>query len=479
MDSTNLYLAIDQGGHASRAMVFDHQGGLICEASRALHAIQPQPDYVEYQPEALVGATRAAITECLQQLGPRAKDVCCAGLATQRSNIACWDRYTGEPLSHIISWQDLRNAAWMEQFSEQRQLIHQHSGLFANGHYGVSKLRWCIEHLPEVKQAQQQGRLAWGPMASFLAYSLLRERPIKVDPANASRTLLLNIESLQWDETLANCFSTPLEALPTVVPSCSHYGHLDLVDYQVPLQLLNGDQSSALFAHGQPDPGRLYINIGTGAFVQRLIEHPIFEAQQLLNSVVWQDSTQVSYVLEGTVNGAACALQQVAAELAISMTEVAQQSERWLSGADDVPLFMNSVSGIGSPYWRSDLHSHFIGDGEPWQMMVAVFESILFLLNDNIKEMARYTVPASSIQLSGGLANSDALCQRLADLTGLPVIRPSQCEATAKGVAFLLSESQHAWSAESVERFEPSACNSLQRRYQRWHQALQSWLLTG
>lgn len=471
-----LYLAIDQGGHASRAMVFDQQGSLQAQASQALHALHPHPHFVEYSPQALVLATQIAIRQVLQQLGESASQVVSAGLATQRSNIACWDRYTGLPLCNIISWQDLRNASWMEGFAEQRELIHQRSGLFANGHYGVSKLRWCMENIPAVASAQAEGRLAWGPMASYLAYTLLREHPVKVDPANASRTLLLNIHELQWDAVLANCFDLPLDNLPQVVPSTHHYGFLDVAGFDIPLQLLNGDQSSALFSHGWPDPDRLYINLGTGAFVQRVIEEPISTAQPLLSSVVWQGEEQRYLVLEGTVNGAACAVQQIAAELDMEIGEMEVQIEQWLGWQGELPLFMNSVSGIGSPYWRNDLGSHFIGEGEPWQKIVAVYESVLFFLQQNIREMARHTPAATSIQISGGLANCDALCQRLANLSGLRVIRPEQCEATAQGVAFLLNSHKSRWQVQLERSFEPSQDPVLQQRYQRWSMALTDWI---
>jgi len=470
-----FYLAIDQGGHASRAIVFDSQGVVVGQARVPLFARQPNPAWVEYDPEALIVATRQAINNVITQLGDRANLICAAGLVTQRSNIACWNAHTGEALSPIISWQDLRNASWIDQFVDKRDFIHQRSGLFANGHYGVSKLRWCADHLLEVIEAQQEGSLSWGPMASYLLYSLVREQPLLVDPANASRSLLFNIHQLQWDDALASCFSVSLESLPKVMPSAYCYGHLDLVGFDIPLMVLNGDQSSALFAQGWPDPKVHYINMGTGAFVQRVISEPVARASRLLNSVVWQERDKALYVLEGTVNGAGCAVTEMAEKLGLSSSQM-QRVEQWLTDADEVPLFINGVSGIGSPYWRSDVESGFIGDGLSWQKMVAVLESILFLLCDNLREMDGYLLPGEIIQISGGLAQLDGLCQRLADLSGLVVQRPAQCEASAQGIAFLLAQPSGEWGAGLAKRFKPNNSVKLKARYLRWQVELLSRL---
>lgn len=471
MEDNALYLAIDQGGHASRAIVFDSQGREVKQACVALQAYQPKPMWVEYEPVELIAATRRAVSEVIAQLGDDAQKIRSAGLVTQRSNIACWDRQSGEALSAIISWQDLRNAAWVEQFADKRDFIHQRSGLFGNGHYGVSKLRWCAEHISAVVVAQRQKSLAWGPMASYLLSSLLREPLLVVDPANASRSLLFNIHSLQWDDQLASCFSVSLEGFPKVVPSAYSYGFLDCADLDVPLEVMNGDQPSALFAQGWPDSKILYINIGTGAFLQRVIEEPMVAAGRLLNSVVWQEQDKACYVLEGTVNGAGCAVAELAERLGFNPSNLSL-ADHWLAETDEIPLFINAVSGIGSPYWRSDVKSCFIGEGRPWQKMMAVLESILFLLCDNICEMEGYVPPAELIQMSGGLAQMDGLCQRLADLSGKMVLRPAQCEASAQGLAFLLAQPKGEWGNGVIDYFKPRQSVKLQARYRRWQAEL-------
>ncbi len=471
------YLAIDQGGHACRAMVFDSTSEVRARSSCRLVLEQPQLGYAEYQPLALISALKQVINDVITELGTAAQSIVAAGLVTQRSNIACWDGQSGEALSPIISWQDLRNTAWIEGFSSQRDWIHHCTGLFANGHYGVSKLQWCWQHLPAVKQAQFSGRLAWGPMASYLLAQILRESRYVIDPANASRTLLMNIETLDWDAQLSALFQLPTVGLPQIVPSAYPYGYLDLPSWNIPLTVMNGDQSAALFAHGWPEQDTLYVNLGTGAFIQRLIDKPLVQAERLLNSVVWRDQQKTYYVLEGTVNGAACAVEEVLGQVGLTMAQFEQGIEEWLQRRHDVPLFMNGCSGIGSPYWRSDVSSYFIGEGSKEEKVVAVLESVLFLLMENIREMDKFISAAKQIIVSGGLSQIDGLCQSLASLSGIPVIRLPECEASAQGLAFLLSQPNDAWRGENGKRFIVLENNALNYRYKSWREALQNMLL--
>ena len=170
--------------------------------------------------------------------------VASAGLATQRSSIVCWDRVSGQALSPVISWQDRRAHEWLTRFALHAEEIHATTGLMLSAHYGASKLRWCLDHLPAVAQAQSEGRLAFGPLASYLVFRLTEERTLAVDPANAARTLLWNIKTLNWDEGLLHLFSIPASALPPCVPTRHHFGHLVAAGQRIPLALVSGDQSA-------------------------------------------------------------------------------------------------------------------------------------------------------------------------------------------------------------------------------------------
>lgn len=473
--SDQLYLALDQGGHASRAIAFDRQGRVVAQSVCNVATVHTD-DRIEHDPEEMVASLEEAVAQVLNALGERATAVVAAGLATQRSSIGCWDRHSGAALSPIISWQDRRAADWLKRFAGRNAEIHAKTGLFITAHYGASKLRWCLDHLPEVRLAQQEGRLAFGPMASFLLFRLCEEQPLLADPANASRTLLWNFRECDWDPELAAMFGVPRSALPLCVPTRYEFGHLR-AERRIPLTILTGDQSAALYAYGLPESDTAYVNIGTGAFVQRpLGEHPRL-VEHLLTGVVLHDAGVPTYVLEGTVNGAGSALELIERQLGVRPAEAVAHIDEWLLNEQNPPLFLNGVSGLGAPYWVPHFPSLFIGEGSDRAKIVAVVESICFLILENMQELVQHSGPVRRIVASGGLTAIRGLCQRLADLAGVPVYRPAQCEATARGTAFLLAGKPAIWAeAGQGTHYYPCEAPGLSERYQRWRQALQAAL---
>lgn len=470
-----LYLAIDQGGHASRAIVFDRQGNIITQAESAIRTLTPHTDWVEHDAEEMVQSVEDAIRAVVEQLGPQRQQLIGAGMATQRSSIVCWDKNTGAPLSPIISWQDRRQHQWLKQFAAHNEAVHHKTGLFLSPHYGASKLRWSLDNLEAVATAYQQQRLCAGPLASFLAFRLLQEKPFCIDPANASRTLLWNLHHNSWDDELCQLFGVPQQLLPRCTRTHEAFGHLVIDDLTLPLTIITGDQPAALFAWGEPRIDTTYINIGTGAFIQRPVTSPQ-QSERLLSGIAYLDDEWRCYTLEGTVNGAARALQWFAQAHGIDGLE--QRLPEWLNSTDEPPLFINGVSGLGSPYWVANLQSRFIQDSTIKQPLagqaVAIVESILFLINRNLEEMEQSLPATASLRVSGGLANLDGLCQRLADLSGRQIIRPATTEATARGLAFLIAGRPAQWcTAGHEQRFTPDSNPQLQQRYQQWRQLLQ------
>ncbi len=468
---SDLFLAIDQGGHASRAIVFDTQGKLITQAEQAIQTLTPRPGWVEHDASELLQATHDAIDQAVARLGPEKARLKAAGLATQRSSIACWHKQTGRPLSPIPSWQDRRQAGWLQRFQDCGNLIHDTTGLFLSPHYGAGKMRWCLDNLTEVKQAQQEGQLIIGPLASFLAWQLLEEHPLLADPANASRTLLWNLQHGDWDDSLLQLFGIPKHILPPCVASHGRFGHLEIGGLSLPLTVITGDQSAALFAWGRPRPDSCYINIGTGAFIQRVVKEAI-HSKRLLTGIAYQDDERSWFTLEGTVNGAASALQWYGRKYGIEAIE--QRLDEALVSNEPPGLFFNTVSGLGSPDWVSHLEPSFEGNDSNVAQLLGIVESIVFLIQRNLEEMQRYLASPQQIIVSGGLSNLDGLCQRIADLTNIPVIRPQTYEATAAGLAYLVARQPDNWpGSNAYERFIPEPKPGLKQRYRRWTRRLQ------
>ena len=467
MSPDPLYLAIDQGTHASRAVVLDRRGRVLASGVQDIGLARPQPDWAEQDGDEMVASIFTAVAQALADLGERRRDVVAAGLASQRASCICWDRRSGRPLSPLFSWQDRRAHLWLRQFEAHAQEVHRKTGLFLSAHYGASKLRWALDHLPAVREARAAGTLCWGPQASFLAFRLLDERPLLADPQCAARTQLWNLGTRDWDADLLALFGLPQGFLPRSVPTCHRFGTLRVGDSAIPLAAVNGDQSAAVFAFGWPEEDSAYINIGTSAFVQRALTRDPGYVPRQLTGIILDDGETTVYTVEGNVNGAGSALEWLRGELGVE--DVVSLLPQWLETPGEPPLFLNGIAGLGGPFWKPDFTSRFVGAGEPWQRAVAVVESIAFLLQANIEEMAKHVPPAARIRISGGVSQIDGLCRRLATLAGLPVHRREDAEATARGIGYLAAGRPASWNNAAAEQvFTPGADAGIRARYRRW-----------
>jgi glycerol kinase len=469
--SAKLFLALDQGGHASRAIVFDERGELIAQAFAPIATRKPAPAHVEHDPDEIIESLLTAIADVTPQVLARGEFVA-AGLATQRSSIVCWDKRTGTALSPVISWQDRRNAAFVEGLESHASEIHARTGLVLSPHYGASKLRWCLDNLPRVARAAAEGRLAFGPLSSFILFRLLDERPFSVDPANASRTQLFDPVAQEWAPELLNLFGIEPRHLPRPVSSRHAFGTLLLGGRRVPLSVTTGDQSAVPFAFGPANPDIAYVNIGTGAFIQRPLAKPIV-APPLLTSVVWSDAQRVTYVLEGAVNGAGSALDWFGEIEGIDAHRMLASLDASAAQATRPPLLLNGIGGLGSPFWKADFETRFVGEGSTEQKFIALLDSILFLIRVNFDVMQLQVSRPQRILVTGGIAASDFLCQRLANLTSLPVSRHAEREATARGLAFLVANQPADFAPGRAARvFEPEPDVALLERFLAWLKAM-------
>lgn len=460
-----VFVAIDQGGHATRASAYSAAGELEGAALVTIATQRNALGHVEHDPEEIVGSVRTALGE-LAELVP-AERWKAAGLAVQRSSLVCWSGDDGRALSPVLSWQDARNAAWLRGLARRAEDVQRLTGLTLSPHYGASKLRWCLDHLPEVRAAAAQSRLRAGPLASYLLHRLLEERPTLADASTAARTLLWSPFERQWSPELLELFGIPRAVLPEATGTSHAFGTLAAAGSRVPLVVCNGDQSVVPFAAGALDFDAAYVNLGTGAFVLRPTADAL-HAPPLLTSVIRMDDRDTDFVLEGSVNGAGAALdwyerhQGAAADRMLALLGNAELAD------EDAPFFLNGVSGLASPFWKPDFESRFVGEGTDVQQCRAVLESVAFLVKANLDEMDRHRPAPERLVASGGLAENRLLCRMLAVLSGAPVDRGSDREATSRGLAFQVAGMPKDFGAPPVERFEPDADQRLLARYLKW-----------
>ena len=467
-------LAIDQGTHSTRAIVFDRHGHQLAMARRPVALATHSHARVEQSPDEIVASMHQVIAEVLADPAVVSGDIHAAGLATQRSSVVAWNRDDGTALGPVLSWQDRRTAAAIAQLAGHASLVEAITGLHLSPHYGAGKLQWLLREMEAVAGARQTGRLLMGPLVSYLIFHLLAGRPALVDHANASRTLLWNLQTRDWDARLLSLFMIPRDVLPDCRPIVADYGLVEGLD--IPLRAVNGDQTAALYAQGRTPANTLMINIGTGAFVLLPTDEPVARPAGLLAGISHSDAGTGRYYIEGTVNGAGAAVKQLARQFGIE--DITTTLPGWLDTVVEPTLFINTVGGLGAPWWRSGPAPYFLDeDTAPASAMVAVIESIVFLLQAIIERMCRHDPAIDRIRISGGLASLDGLCQRLADLSGLAVHRPVQAEATARGVAWQAAGGPADWPPGGAgETFTPNENTRLQSRYVRFIEVLSNSL---
>ncbi len=464
-------LAVDQGTHASRAVVFDAQGQIVARRLYPIDLARPHPDRAEQNAEQIADSVEQAIGATLRQLGARQRNaVRCCGIATQRSTVLAWQR-EGAPASAAINWQDTRGAPQLTALRGSAEMIRKISGLPLSAHYGATKLHWLHQLTGNDPDIQL------GPLSSFLLERLTQEAVFATDHSNAQRMQLFDIHALTWSPTLGDWFDIPLDRLPVCQPVKAGYGSLR--DSAIPVTALAGDQNAAWFACGEPDPDVAVVNLGSGAFVMAAQPSDV-DVPELLSSIVYSDSQACSYVVEGTVNGAGNALQWLERHWHIGHAE--SRLATWLAQVQDPPLFMNSVGGLGSPWWREGLQPAFSDSDRAYsdaERAAAVAESIVFLLQHNLERIGTQQ-PVRQIRISGGLSRVAPLCQKLANLSQCPVTRPDDREATARGIAWLAAGRPQDWQPPAEQQlFQPAPDAGLRTRYERFTEKLREFIECG
>lgn len=465
-------LAIDQGTHASRALLLDLHGRIVSRSgSRKIALLRPAPGRVEQDAEEIVQSVRDAIDEALQPLPARERArLFACGLATQRSTVVSWKK-DGSSLSPAINWQDTRGSELTGQLTPKAAAdIRRRSGLPLSPHYGASKLNWLL------KRVTKPDETLAGPLASFLLYRLTEHRCYCVDHSNAQRMQLLDLHTLDWSVELSKHFGVPLEWLPQCRPVVSTYGML--AGYRIPITAVCGDQNAAWSGGGEADTNTAMINLGSGAFILADLPETAGE-QQLLTSIAWSSSKQCRFLLEGTVNGAGNALSWFRDHYRIRDLE--HKLPQWLQTTVSPPLFVNTIGGLGSPWWQSGPQAGFINDHGKFSLAeqaAGIVESIVFLLQHNL-ERIRACRPIQRLRVSGGLSQLDSLCQKLSDLSNTPVERSDDAETSARGIAWLAAGQPAEWQNDRPkQQFQPADNEALRNRYRTFTTHLRQRLAT-
>lgn len=469
-ETISYTLAIDQGTHASRAILFDDGGRIIAEATEEIDLLVGD-ETIEQDAEQIIRSVKQVVEEILQGTpGQIREKISCCGLACQRSTVVPW-RSDGSPLTNAISWQDVRGASQVTALRQREAEIRQISGLPLSAHYGASKLRWLLENSDAVRSCPAD-ELRLSPLVSFLLFHLLEEKHYTVDDANAQRTQLFDVEKLDWSAELTSAFDVPASPLPRCSPVSTLHGHLE--GNRIPITAVSGDQNAAFFGNGDLGLDGALINIGSGAFILRPLSSRLTSEKQL-TGIAASDEKTVTYLREATVNGAGNALNWAMEEWQVPV--LYDLLPFWLDQVDDPPVFINAVGGLAAPWWREDLQSHFIDGGEAAEIaerVVAVVESIAFTLMANLDLMAKES-PLRQLRISGGLSQLDGLCQKISDLSGLPVTRSDAAEATARGIAWLAAGKPQQWQGDQGDShsFQPQQNRQLQSRFERFKNALE------
>lgn len=484
--NNNLHLAIDQGGQSTRVAIYTADGQQICLysspcATRHLQVDGSAYPHIEQDGAAILAGIHDCLVKIQQQLGDDIQHIVSAGFAGQGSSLLCWDNQTGEALTPVLSWQDIRGEPYLNDIPLNNEQTQQLTGLRLSPHYGATKMRWCLENNSAVNDAHKNNNVNIGPIVSYLFWHLLNtashNKKSFVDPGHAQRTLLWNLHSNTWDNTLLNAFAIPSAVLPVCQYHNSHFGWLQLGDHLIPFTASARDQGASLFARGLPELNSCYINIGTGAFIQRISE-TLQAPEGLLVSPLWlpvNAHEKKYYACEATVNGAASAISFIQQHTGLAVTPKEIDSALKLNPTEEC-YFLNAVGGLSAPYWRTDLQSRFSEKLSANEKVLAWIESVIFQIVINVQLMNQLGV-THKIIISGGLSKSDSVCQKIADLTNANVHRSDNADATVQGAACMAAGLQQCWKPVLQEDiFTPQVNAGLMQRFNTWQQAMHQWL---
>lgn len=487
-------LSLDQGTTSSRAILFDQAGQVKGMAQREFRQSFPCPGWVEHDAREIWTTQLAVARDVLAQHGVRAADLAAIGVTNQRETTVLWDRATGDPLAPAIVWQDRRTTDTCARLQAQgaARSIQRKTGLVLDAYFSGTKLQWLLDHVPGARARAQHGELAFGTIDSWLIWNLTGGRHHVTDASNASRTLLFNLHTLQWDASLLRQFDVPASVLPRVAPSSGAFGETDAqwLGAPVPIAGIAGDQQAATFGQTCFSPGLAKNTYGTGCFMlMNTGVNAVASRNRLLTTVAWQgpagDRTQTAYALEGSVFMAGATIQWLRDGLGIigSAAEVESLAGQ-VADTGDVAL-VPAFAGLGAPYWDGHARAALLGMTRGTtraHIARAALEAIALQTADVLAAMNRDSgIALRELRVDGGASRNNLLMQMQADVLGVPVVRPQVTETTALGVAYLAGLAVGFWSGPDElashwvvdRRYDPAGGESDRRaRHARWQEAV-------
>ncbi len=464
-------LALDQGTTSSRAIVFDREANAVAAAQKEYTQIFPRAGWVEHDPVEIWDSQISTAVEALEKADLTAGDIAAIGITNQRETTILWNKKTGEPLHNAIVWQDRRTSAFCDEIrARHAHLIRQKTGLEVDAYFSASKIRWLLDNIDGARLMAARGELLFGTVDSWLVWKLTRGIRHLTDVSNASRTMLFNIHTLEWDDELLEIFDIPRIILPEVRSSSEIYGEVSAVEELkgIPLAGIAGDQQAALFGQLCLEKGLSKNTYGTGCFMlQNIGNTPVESKNRLLTTVAWRINDKTEYALEGSVFIGGAVVQWLRDSLEAIETAAAVEALANSAPDNGGVYFVPAFAGLGAPHWDQDARGLIIGltrgTGRA-HIARAALESIAFQTADLVDAMhADSGIKLTELRVDGGATMNETLMQFQADILGIPVVRGKNTETTALGAAFLAGLAVDFWRSKSElagtwredKRFEP------------------------
>lgn len=471
--SQTCFIGIDQGSSSTKALAISPTGQVLFQVKLPVPSPLRNGNRVEYDPLEIENGVQNVLKQAVQSVQGSGFEPAAIGLSCQRSSCLLWDELTGEPLSPVISWRDMRGSEFVQQVKEQAGDVFETTGLPLTPYYSASKFRWIRENL-----AAEAGRgtSVFGPLSSFLAQRLAGSKRASIDHTQAARTQLMNIRTLGWDPRLLELFGLSGIRLPEIVPVIHHFGDVPTPAGNVPLRVCVGDQQSAMIGLGVLERGDGGINYGTGGFLMVNTGPELVPAKGMMASVHYSSEQTRHYLVEGSVNAAGDALEWIRSRMKL-FTDYEDVDDLCWQAATDVVAFIG-LNGTGAPHWENAISSSFHGIGPastPADMIRATVEGIAFFMRDIAEEIREAGLEPGGFSVSGGLSSLSYLVQVQADILNRELRMSAEQEVSALGAALLAGMARGEWSPEAIkklvrpgETITPRQNAGAERRYRRW-----------